>query len=47
MRMIRAFLENSAPLYPEQIAENGEIWDIPFAGMGRPAPVRELRLDRE
>lgn len=47
MRMIRAFLENSAPLYPEQIAENGEIWDIPFAGMGRAAQVRELRLDRE
>lgn len=46
MRMIRAFLENSAPLYPEQIAENGEIWDIPFAGPGRPQPVRELRPGR-
>jgi HAD superfamily hydrolase (TIGR01509 family) len=44
MRMIRAFLENSAPLYPEQIAENGEIWEIPFHGLGHPQPVRELRL---
>lgn len=47
MRMIRAFLENSAPLYPEQIAENGEIWEIPFDGVGNPHPVRELRLGDE
>ncbi|MFP4301761.1 MAG: HAD-IA family hydrolase [Spirochaetaceae bacterium] len=41
MRMIRAFLENSAPLYPEEIAENGEIWEIHFSAVGRPHPIRE------
>ena len=43
MRMIRAFFENSAPLYPEPIAKNGEIWEILFHGVGQPHPVRELR----
>lgn len=42
MRMIRAFLENTAPLYPEQIAENGEIWEFLFDGVGHAQPVREL-----
>lgn len=42
MRMIRAFLENSAPLYPEQIARNGEIWEFLFDGIGHPQPVREI-----
>ena len=43
MRMIRAFLENSAPLYPEEIAENGEIWEVDFVALGKAHPVRELR----
>lgn len=42
MRMIRAFLENSAPLYPEEIAGNGEIWEVDYLLFGRAHPVREL-----
>ncbi len=47
MRMIRAFLENNAPLYPEEIAKNGEIWEIHFDGVGHSQPVREHLLASE
>jgi broad specificity phosphatase PhoE len=30
MRLMRGLLENTLPIYPEQLAKNGEIWEIDF-----------------
>lgn len=44
MRLIRAFLENTAPAYPSPIAGNGEIWDATFQAPGSACAIRELQL---
>lgn len=44
LRLVRAFLENSAPRYPEPIARNGEVWQVDFATPGRAHGVTEHHL---
>jgi broad specificity phosphatase PhoE len=44
MRMVRAFLENSTPLYPKEIAQNGEIWEIQYKGSGKTYIITEHHL---
>jgi broad specificity phosphatase PhoE len=40
MRMIRGILENTLPLYPENLPANGEIWEVDFEGPGRPYVIK-------
>lgn len=35
LRIIKGLLENTLPLYPEKIANNGEIWQVDFKGLGK------------
>ncbi|MCK5201285.1 MAG: histidine phosphatase family protein [Spirochaetales bacterium] len=35
LRIIKGLLENTLPLYPEKIANNGEIWQVEFRGLGQ------------
>jgi len=34
MRIIRGLLEHTLPIYPETIAQNGEIWEVSYRGLG-------------
>jgi broad specificity phosphatase PhoE len=34
MRLIRAILEATLPIYPDEIPANGEIWEVHFRGSG-------------
>ncbi len=42
LRIIKALLEDTLPLYPEKIANNGEIWQIEFKGLGYKHTVKSL-----
>jgi broad specificity phosphatase PhoE len=43
-RLIRAVLEDSLPLYPEEFPNNGEIWKVDFKGLGRKHRIESLML---
>ena len=42
LRIIKGLLENTLPLYPEKIANNGEIWQVDFKGLGHKHVVKSL-----
>jgi broad specificity phosphatase PhoE len=42
LRIIKGLLENTLPLYPEKIANNGEIWKVDFKGLGTKHNVKSL-----
>ena len=42
LRIIKGLLENTLPLYPEKIANNGEIWQVEFKGLGYKHTIKSL-----
>ncbi len=42
LRIIKGLLEDTLPLYPEKIANNGEIWQVAFKGLGTKHQVKSL-----
>jgi len=42
LRIIKALLEDTLPLYPEKIANNGEIWQVEFKELGYKHVVKSL-----
>ena len=42
LRIIKGLLEDTLPLYPEKIANNGEIWKVEFKGLGYTYIVKSL-----
>ncbi len=42
LRIIKGLLEDTLPLYPEKIANNGEIWQVDFKGLGTKHVVKSL-----
>lgn len=42
LRIIKGLLEDTLPLYPEKIANNGEIWQVEFKGLGYKHVVKSL-----
>jgi len=42
LRIIKALLEDTLPGYPEKIANNGEIWQVDFKGLGTKHVVKSL-----
>ncbi len=44
LRLIRAVLEQSLPAYPEKFPNNGEIWKIPYKGLGHKHTIESLLL---
>ncbi len=42
MRLLRANLENTLPLYPEKIAANGEVWKVEFTALNRAHVIESL-----
>lgn len=44
MRIIRAYLENTLPRYPEEIAGNGEVWQVEYQGIGVPHRIETLMI---
>ena len=42
LRIIKGLLENTLPLYPEKIANNGEIWQVEFKDLGYRHIVKSL-----
>lgn len=42
LRIIKALLEDSLPEFPEKIANNGEIWQVDFKGLGKKHAVKSL-----
>ncbi len=45
MRLIRGLLEDTLPIYPKEIAANGELWRVRYNGLGRPNAIESLLLD--
>lgn len=45
MRLMRGLFENTLPVYPEQIPDNGEIWELNFQGVGVKHEIRSLFID--
>lgn len=43
-RLIRAVLENTLPIYPEDFPNNGEIWKINFKGLGEVHTIKSIYL---
>ncbi len=41
LRLVRAFLENTAPRYPLEIAANGDIWETDYWAPGKEHKIRE------
>jgi broad specificity phosphatase PhoE len=44
LRMVKAILEQTLPDYPRDIAKNGEIWKVQFAGLGNIHDVESIFL---
>jgi broad specificity phosphatase PhoE len=44
LRMVKAILEQTLPDYPHEIAKNGEIWKVQFAGPGNIYDVESICL---
>jgi len=42
LRIIKGLLEDTLPLYPEKIANNGEIWQVEFKGLGFKHDIKSL-----
>jgi len=42
LRIVKALLEVTLPVYPEKIANNGEIWKVDFKGLGYKHVVKSL-----
>ncbi len=42
LRIIKALLEDTLPIYPEKIANNGEIWQVEYRGLGSKHMVKSL-----
>ena len=42
LRIIKGLLEDTLPLYPEKIANNGEIWQVDFKGLGHKHIIKSL-----
>jgi broad specificity phosphatase PhoE len=45
MRLIRGLLEDTFPLYPQQLAQNGEIWEVDFKGIGAAHTITSLFIE--
>ncbi len=45
MRLMKGVLENTLPIYPEQLAHNGEIWELEFQGVGKTHKISSLFVD--
>ncbi len=45
MRLIRALLEHTLPIYPQQLAQNGEIWEVEFKKIGETHEITSLFID--
>ena len=45
MRLIRALLEHTLPIYPQQLAQNGEIWEVNFKKVGETHEITSLFID--
>ena len=45
MRLMRGLLENTLPVYPGHIPDNGEIWELDFQGVGVKHEIRSLFID--
>jgi len=45
MRLMRGLLENTYPLYPSQLAQNGEIWEVDFKGIGTAHTITSLFVE--
>ena len=44
LRLVKATLEQTLPDYPRDIAKNGEIWKVRFAGLGNIHKVESIFL---
>lgn len=44
LRLFRACLEATVPLYPERIAGNGEVWSAELTPAGTPSPIKIIEL---
>lgn len=44
LRLIRAVLDNSLPVYPGSFPNNGEIWKVDFKGLGAVHTIESLLL---
>lgn len=44
MRLLRANIEHTLPLYPEKIAANGEIWQVPLCQLDQPNALKSLHF---
>lgn len=44
LRMVKAYLEQTLPDYPREIAKNGEIWKTQFKGLGKKHEVESIFL---
>ena len=42
LRIIKGMLEDTLPVYPKKIANNGEIWMVEFKGLGNKHAVKSL-----
>jgi len=42
LRIVKALLEVTLPVYPEKIANNGEIWQVDFKGLGHKHEIKSL-----
>ena len=42
LRIIKGLLEDTLPLYPDKIANNGEIWQVEYKGLGFKHVIKSL-----
>ena len=45
MRILKGVLEHTLPLYPQEIARNGEIWECKFLGLGKEHQITSILFD--
>ena len=45
MRLMKGVLENTLPIYPGELAKNGEIWELDFQGLGHSHTITSLFAD--
>lgn len=45
MRLMRAVLENTLPIYPEKLSQNGEIWEVDYQGVGVVHTIKSLFVE--
>lgn len=45
LRLVRALLEKTIPAYPQEIAKNGEIWEVDYKGLNFGHHINSITLD--